>query len=197
MRRVLACLTVLTLVLGCDNGGNSDTTEQAPSVPGPVLPPEQQPTPGGGIVEQQQFMVFHNLKRCWHDAPDIKWNESLAQTARNHAATCSGAKDPLLDSSYGESVALGAGLDVIKAQDNWYIAGIFYPYGQATGPDSMAEFSQMVWRSTEYVGCASASCASGNFYVCRYYTKGNTPGSYADNVHALTAEFYKCSGMSR
>lgn len=189
---------LVLLLLSCGRLSTRDVEPQPVDMPQPPsrLPPVQQPG-GGDIVAQQQYLIFHNLKRCWHNAPDIEWDSGLAEFSRQHAAKCTYAKDPLIANRYGESIAVGEGLDIIKAQDNWYIAGIFFPYGQATGPDAMAEFSQMVWRSTERVGCASAQCPRGNYYVCRYEARGNVAGSYAENVKPLVPDFFKCTGMPR
>lgn len=57
--------------------------------------------------------------------------------------------------------------------------------------DSWGHFSQIVWKSTTQVGCATVMCDSlGNidasrslpFTVCNYNPAGNTGGEYADNV---------------
>lgn len=191
LRYVLATI----LIIGCSRIEQPDETS-TPDLPQP--PSQQQPPsqpPNGDIVAQQQYMIFHNLKRCWHNANDIQWDGGLAESARQHAAKCTYRKD--LTTRNGESLAVGQGLDLIKALDNWYIAGVLFPYNQPTGPDSMSEFSQMVWRGTERFGCASAACPNGNYYVCRYDAKGNIPGSYADNVRPLVPDFFKCSGLPR
>ena len=57
--------------------------------------------------------------------------------------------------------------------------------------DSWGHFSQIVWKSTTEVGCATVVCDKlGNvdsgsslpFTVCNYNPPGNSNGEYADNV---------------
>ena len=69
------------------------------------------------------------------------------------------------------------------------------PYGQADPSmsdfDKWGHFSQIVWKGTTHVGCATVTCNSlGNvdssealpFTVCNYSPAGNVGGEYGDNV---------------
>lgn len=159
-----------------------------PGDPGPGFPPN--------IVEKQQFMIFHNLKRCWHNVPDIAWDDTLAARASAHAAKCT-LKPESGRSGDGESVTFGVGLDLIKALDNWYLQGIFFPYGAANAPDNMREYAQMLWASSRSLGCAAAKCGNQNYYVCRYSPAGNTKGEAAKNVFKLKPDFATCTGLPR
>ena len=54
---------------------------------------------------------------------------------------------------------------------------------------STGHFTQMVWKSTRKVGCASVPCngrhgTPGNYLVCEYSPAGNmiAPGYFAKNV---------------
>lgn len=71
------------------------------------------------------------------------------------------------------------------------------PYGQPdpsmTYFEQWGHFSQIVWKSTTHVGCATVMCNGlGNvdsssplpFTVCNYSPPGNYDGEYADNVLA-------------
>jgi len=111
------------------------------------------PLPGGqgDVVEVQQFMIFHNLKRCWHETPRIKWNEDLARQAKRDASLCTLAKVEPQD-----SIAFGESLGQVKAQDNWYLEFLKYPW---TSPDKYDDakagnFARMVWKDTKEFGCA-------------------------------------------
>jgi|GEM_PF-3423743 len=189
---------ILIAMLAISCGKHKDQEEPGrqpqpgrPSDPGgPGIPPSD-------IVEQQQYMVFHNLKRCWHRVADVKWSPQLAAGAKAHAARCTLAKDPSIAGKLGENIAHGKGLGQIKAQDNWYLPFIFFPYGQKNGSKETAEFSQIVWRETSEIGCASAKCGDENYYVCRYSPAGNVAGKYDTNVYSLDAGFMKCTGMPR
>lgn len=71
------------------------------------------------------------------------------------------------------------------------------PYGESD--PSMADFakwghfSQIVWKGTTHVGCATVVCDglsnvdsrwSLPFTVCNYSPAGNSAGEYSDNVRA-------------
>lgn len=71
-------------------------------------------------------------------------------------------------------------------------------YGQASPDtsnfDAWGHFSQIVWKGTKQVGCATVVCpslqnAGGSnvpFTVCNYLPAGNYDGQYAENVLAPT-----------
>ena len=165
-------------------------SEPSESQPSPV-PPEMSPLPpSGGIVDQQQFMIFHNLKRCWHDSPKIKWSESLYQKAKAIADKCDfNYEEPALSTGHGE------GLDIVKALDQWYLEGmIWFPYGKNEIPDGMGRFAAMIWKDTKEMGCATTSCTNEPYFVCAYSGETNKAKAAA-NVSGLKPDFLTCTGM--
>ena len=152
--------------------------------------------PISDIVARQEYLIFHNLKRCWHNAPRVKWNAALAYSAKTWAQQCTYARDPSIAGKYGESIAVGPGLGRIKAQDNWYMQFLAFPYGKPDGTAYTQEFSQIVWKNTAEIGCADAVCPNGNYYVCRYAPGGNVAGQYAANVQWLVPTLFLCNGMN-
>lgn len=49
------------------------------------------------------------------------------------------------------------------------------------------EFTQMIWESTEKMGCGKTTNSTGAVYVvCNYYPEGNIIGKFLDNVNAPT-----------
>jgi hypothetical protein len=141
-------------------------------------------------------MVFHNLKRCWHAAGDVQWDEALAATAKAHAQKCTLAKD-LSNLLYAENIAFGEGFGQIKAQDAWYMQFLSFPYGLKDGTATTKEFSNIVWKETTKLGCGSASCGSKSYCVCRYSAKGNVQGQYDKNVFALKPDFATSIGFHK
>jgi hypothetical protein len=135
-------------------------------------------------------MIFHNLKRCWHDSPKIKWSESLYQKAKAIADKCDfNYEAPALSTGHGE------GLDVIKALDQWYLEGmIWFPYGKNDIPEGMGRFAAMIWKETQEVGCATVTCTNEPYFVCAY--SGETDkAKAASNVSGLKPDFLTCTGM--
>lgn len=179
---------ILSMFLSCSydksEGGSVPEAPAKPGSPSPQIP--------GGPVEQQTYMVFHNLKRCWHNVPSVRWNEALADSARTHAERCTFARDP----SFGLGESVGTGDTQIKAMDDWYMEFLSFPFGKPDGNAKSERFSQMVWRSTSEIGCGSAQCGAKVYYVCRYSAKGNINGEFDKNVFWLKPDFMTCSGSS-
>ena len=80
----------------------------------------------------------------------------------------------------------------------WYNGEIQYfdgMYGQdnpSSNFEKWGHFSQMIWKSTTHVGCATVDCSGkGNmdsfakpaiYTVCNYGPAGNMGGAYAKNI---------------
>lgn len=152
---------------------------------------------------QGKVIHHHNIHRANHSAPDLTWSDSLASTAQKIGESCNYAHDTEMDGGgYGQNIAAGVKADNVSA----VITELFYngevglfegQYGKDS-PDMSAfhewgHFSQIVWKATTEVGCATVDCSSqglsntgGNvpayFTVCNYKSAGNYAGEYADNV---------------
>jgi len=166
----------------------SEPTEQPNPIPVP-LPSPTPSIPGGGVAEVQQFMIFHNLKRCWHDAPRVKWSNELAAKAKVDAETCE-----LVTVNPYDSIAYGKDLGIVKAQDNWYMQFLQYPYGKDEYTKSTKDFAHIVWQSTQLIGCAKVQCASQSVIYCKY--EPQAIGSAKDQVKFLKSDFMKCNGTN-
>lgn len=170
-------------------------SESGPQAPQSPLPPESAPQPSpvpgnNDVVSQQQFMIFHNLKRCWHDAPKISWDSELVAKSATIAKDCS-----LEYWEDGISSGHGVGLGLIQALDQWYLEGmIFFPYGKNEIPASMKRFSAMVWKETRKMGCSHTKCGAEDYYVCAY-SQGLDAKKAAVNVGSLKPDFLGCSGL--
>lgn len=176
---------------------------------------------GKATTYQQRVIAHHNVHRANHSAPALQWDADLANTAATIAATCVYAHSMDVNGGgYGQNIAAGVEANNISA----VITELFYNgevnyfdglYGQANPDMSNFEkwghFSQIVWKDTTKVGCATQYCSGGlknvgqyvspYFTVCNYgspgtsmkqpwlngssmltrYT-GNYAGEYADNI---------------
>ncbi|KAK3068831.1 hypothetical protein LTR53_013294 [Teratosphaeriaceae sp. CCFEE 6253] len=144
----------------------------------------------------------HNLHRANHTSPDIEWDDALTATAAKIAAGCVYAHNVDTDGGgYGQNIAAGVEASNISA----IITDLFYNgevgwyadlYGQdqpdMTNFESWGHFSQIVWKSTTKVGCATQHCPNGltnvgdnvspYFTVCNYGPPGNYANEYGANV---------------
>lgn len=152
--------------------------------------------PAKATTYQQRVLVSHNVHRANHSASNLIWDNALASTAAKIASTCVYAHNTTTDGGgYGQNIAAGLAADNITA----IITELFYNsevsafnglYGQAQ-PDmsnfgSWGHFSQIVWKGTSKVGCATQYCSKGlanvGPYTPPYFTVCNygPPGKYFD-----------------
>lgn len=164
-----------------------------------------QPTSYGGTATtfQQAVVDHHNYHRANHSAPNIAWDQTLADTAMTIAKTCVYAHSMNVNGGgYGQNIAAGEGASDISTtiSDLFYNGEVnkFTQYGEAN-PDmstfeSWGHFSQIVWKDSTKVGCATWKCSSGltnfdspsnpYFTVCNYSPPGNFGGEYGANIGA-------------
>lgn len=177
----------------------AQTDRPAPYSPAPTHTPDGKtaPTDYASIVVKQ-----HNIHRANHSAPDLTWNQDLADIATKIAHDCTFAHNTQEGGGgYGQNIAAGtAPTDVAQVITNEFYDGEVCEfeglYGAANPSmkhfENWGHFSQVVWKATSEVGCATVHCASGlggvgkdvepYFTVCNYKGPGNVAGEYAKNV---------------
>ncbi|TID20294.1 putative effector 14 [Venturia nashicola] len=154
----------------------------------------------------QKCVDHHNAHRLNHSVDAIAWDDALAATALKIAKSCIYAHDTKMDGGgYGQNIAAGCPASNISS----VITELFYNnevgnfaslYGQATPSnindeaafDGYGHFTQIVWKGTTKVGCATYHCDGGlantggnvspDFTVCNYQSPGNYIGQFAKNV---------------
>ncbi|CAJ1936228.1 unnamed protein product [Sphenostylis stenocarpa] len=128
----------------------------------------------------EDFLKGHNEARAEVGVKPLTWNESLVAYAQKYAD--SKKKDCELEHSmgpYGENLAEGygdfSGEDSVKL---WVAEKPFYDTeSKKCVKDECLHYTQVVWNTTESVGCARSKCANGwMFVICNYYPPGNYIG---------------------
>ncbi|KAL5990818.1 hypothetical protein ACLOJK_011723 [Asimina triloba] len=130
----------------------------------------------------KQFVDAHNSARKDVGVPPLKWDTKLANFARAYSTQrrqdCALVHSPSL--RYGENIFIGdgpnwRGRDAVAAwvdEKKWYN----YSTNSCSGPDC-THYTQIVWRTTQSLGCAKIICDSGSSYItCEYYPPGNYIG---------------------
>ncbi|KAI3968329.1 hypothetical protein MKW92_052318 [Papaver armeniacum] len=129
----------------------------------------------------EDFLAPHNVARAAVNVAPLVWHETVATYARNYANQR--AVDCKLVHStggpYGENLSWSSGaLSTADAVRLWVDEKSNYDYQSNTCPGGVCgHYTQVVWRNSVYLGCASVTCNNGGTFVtCNYYPPGNVVG---------------------
>jgi uncharacterized protein YkwD len=135
----------------------------------------------------KEFLDAHNRLRAKHCAAPLTWSKKLADVAQKWANTlrdkgCVFGHSP--GAKYGENLAAGTqgALDPTTTVDMWYDEIKLYKFPNGGFSMQTGHFTQVVWRSTQQVGCGHVTCKGNDVYVCNYDPAGNWEGKYRSEV---------------
>lgn len=146
------------------------------------------PTAGFAIspAEIREWLAAHNTYRLSHGVAPLSWSTTLAESARQFAATCPSDHS---QSGYGENIAWATNSrspqSIVKM---WYDEEKDYNYNKPGYISGTGHFTQIVWKGSAKVGCAYATDCSTNWpnmkntWVCQYNPPGNFTNQFAENV---------------
>jgi pathogenesis-related protein 1 len=145
-------------------------------------------------IHLTDMLNVHNQARAEVGVPNLIYNSSLADQARQWADNClfqhgghDGAGQNLFQtSSTNQAASQSSATDCANAwvNEKQFFAGGTVPDGCCTnGFESCGHYTQVVWDTTTSVGCDYQDCSSNNqfarLWVCNYYPAGNIIGQKA------------------
>jgi hypothetical protein len=161
---------------------------------GASLPSPNWPAPAdrGEVLLRKVVLDAHNRARSGFGVAPMAWSDDLAAEALAHAEYMARTgiyghdQSPGRRKKQGENLWRGQrglfsydimiGLMVDEARH--FRPGVF-PDNSRTGDwYDVGHFTQIVWPTTTNVGCALASSATTDYFVCRYSPKGNQDGLF-------------------
>ncbi|KAJ2975077.1 hypothetical protein NQ176_g5721 [Zarea fungicola] len=114
----------------------------------------------------------------------VPWNQGDGHYGQNLASFGASGDLGTLSNAVGDAIA-----------KQWYDEVKNYNfYGQSDPPpgvdfNGIGHYTQMVWKSTQKVGCCTVKCPAGTvlglpslYTVCNYSPPGNFQGQYGSNV---------------
>jgi len=136
-----------------------------------------------------RIVAAHNAQRAAAGMPPLVWDPSLAAGAAVYAQqmAMSGMfahSDRSKRRGVGENLWMGtrgafsfeAMVGGWTAEKRYFVPGVF-PNNSRTGDwADVGHYTQMIWPTTQRVGCAIGSNARIDYLVCRYATAGNIDG---------------------
>jgi hypothetical protein len=136
-----------------------------------------------------RILAAHNAERGAARVAPLIWDSTLAAGAAVYAQqlAMSGRfehSDRHARRGIGENLWMGshgafspeAMVGGWASEKRWFVPGVF-PNNSRTGSwEDVGHYTQMIWPSTQRVGCALASTGRIDYLVCRYATAGNMDG---------------------
>ncbi|OVA16316.1 Allergen V5/Tpx-1-related [Macleaya cordata] len=140
------------------------------------------PANAAGVSLANQFLIPHNAARAAIGAKPLVWDTRLANYAQWYANQRRG-DCALIHSTgpYGENIFWGSGWGWKPAQavQAWVAERRWYnPYTNTCNGQQCGHYTQIAWRGTKKLGCASVTCYNGRgvFITCNYDPPGNYYG---------------------
>ncbi|XP_059913904.1 peptidase inhibitor 15-like [Gadus macrocephalus] len=155
-------------------------------------------------IDMVEILDYHNQVRAnvFPPAANMEymvWDNDLARTAEAWAATCWWDHGPAyLLQFYGQNLSVRTGryTSIVQLVEPWFdeVKDYAFPYPGLCNPacpllcygPMCTHYTQMVWATTNRVGCAVQTCANmlvwgalwreATYLVCNYSPKGNWVG---------------------
>mmetsp|Transcript_10593 Transcript_10593/g.30172 ORF Transcript_10593/g.30172 Transcript_10593/m.30172 type:complete len:182 (-) Transcript_10593:80-625(-) len=135
----------------------------------------------------------HNQRRSAHGSPALAWSDELQGMAQDWAAQLAEgcaivhSQDGLgenLYQCYGAEAGCASGLNSAFSIDD--PAAGWYESEKTWDLSAPSHITQLLWSSSQYVGCAVSLCDQQGFtseiVVCKYEPAGNVMGQFEENV---------------
>ncbi|RWS31209.1 hypothetical protein B4U80_00298, partial [Leptotrombidium deliense] len=138
----------------------------------------------------KQCLKAHNKHRSRHNAPDLEEDDDLSEEALKVAKD--NAEKGILEHSggdYGENLFMFSSsmkitdFNCTKAVDAWYNEYKLYDFDRGEYVPGAGHFTQVVWKNSQFLGCALASLRNSLVIACEYKPAGNVIGTFKENVH--------------
>ena len=161
----------------------------AANLPNPNWPA---PAARGPDLLRNAVLSAHNQARRQFGVAPVRWSDDLAAGAMAHAQYMATTgiyghdQTPGRRKKSGENLWRGTRgvfaydvmVGVMVEEARFFRPGAF-PDNAVNGDwHSVAHYTQIVWPTTTEVGCALASSATTDYFVCRYAPTGNKDGFY-------------------
>nr|XP_023020881.1 uncharacterized protein LOC111509384 isoform X2 [Leptinotarsa decemlineata]XP_023020882.1 uncharacterized protein LOC111509384 isoform X2 [Leptinotarsa decemlineata]XP_023020883.1 uncharacterized protein LOC111509384 isoform X2 [Leptinotarsa decemlineata]XP_023020884.1 uncharacterized protein LOC111509384 isoform X2 [Leptinotarsa decemlineata]XP_023020885.1 uncharacterized protein LOC111509384 isoform X2 [Leptinotarsa decemlineata]XP_023020886.1 uncharacterized protein LOC111509384 isoform len=148
---------------------------------------------------EEDFLEAHNIYRQRHGVPPLKLDKKLCKYSEEWAKHL--AQRNILEhrpgSNYGENIYCLYSSDpnfTVNGHtpvDTWYEEVVHHPFGKEPCSLKSGHFSQVIWKSSEFLGVGVAKNSQNSIYVVANYSPaGNFVGHYVENVPPVKPAFY-------
>lgn len=136
-----------------------------------------------------RILAAHNVERSAVGLPPLVWDNALGTAAAAYAQQMAVTgifqhSDRRARPGVGENLWYGThgAYSVESMVGAWasekraFVPGIFPNVSRTGNWMDVSHYTQMIWQTTQRIGCALASTARTDYLVCRYAPKGNIDG---------------------
>ena len=152
---------------------------------------DKRPQARGGPLLRATMIDAHNRARQQYGVGPLAWDQRLARDAAIYAdrlaRTSRFEHDPQngRQAKQGENLWMGTRgaysyremIDLLVAERRYYRPGKFPAVSRTGDWSHVGHYTQIVWPTSQRVGCATASNRSNEYLVCRYLPAGNIVGT--------------------
>jgi hypothetical protein len=136
-----------------------------------------------------RVLAAHNAERARAGVPQLVWDNALGTAAAGYAAQMAmsgrfahsdrsgrpGTGENLWMGTHG-AFSVEAMVGAWASEKRFFRAGTFPNVSRTGDWEDVGHYTQMIWPTTQRVGCALASTPRVDYLVCRYAGKGNIDG---------------------
>ncbi|KAL1635230.1 hypothetical protein SLS58_010351 [Diplodia intermedia] len=169
---------------------------------------------------QKKWLAYHNAHRANHtDGCSMYWDYDLEAKAQDSANTCVYEHTVSSTDNFGQNMGqfqyttsgLGTVNDTTMENSPGFFMNMYYEEYNDFGPywgvesvptdgPNILHFTQMIWKTSFSVGCATAKCSNDQQMItfCNYRSRGNILAEYAENVANFISSPHKplCAEIS-
>lgn len=136
-----------------------------------------------------RVLAAHNAERARAGLPPLAWDNALGRAAAAYARQLAftgqfehssrqgrpGTGENLWQGSHG-AFSIEAMVEGWASEKRWFRPGTFPNISRTGSWEDVGHYTQMIWPTTQRIGCALASTARVDYLVCRYSGLGNVDG---------------------
>jgi len=152
---------------------------------------DQRPAPRGNQLLRSTMISAHNEARRQYGVGPLVWDEGLARDASVYALylarTGRFEHDPQAGRRppEGENLFMGTRsaytygdmIGLLIDERRFYRPGRFPAVSRTGDWSQVAHYTQIIWPTSQRVGCATAANRTNDYLVCRYLPAGNVVGT--------------------
>ena len=153
---------------------------------------DQRPKPRDPVLLRNTMIAAHNEARRAYGVQPLSWDEGLARSAAVYAGKLARSgkfehdKQTGVSPRQGENLFVGTRsaysygdmIGLLIDERRHFRPGRFPDVSRSGSVWQVGHYTQIIWPTSQRVGCATASNRSSDYLVCRYLPAGNVVGTY-------------------